>query len=143
MNFLLDTNVISEWTKPQPDIHVIEWLASVDEDRVFLSVITLAEIRYGIERMSAGTRRNSLSEWLENELPQRFEARILTVDASVADVCGRIMYRKTRRGKVPTVADSILAATAQVYHLALVSRNIKDFEGLDLTLLNPWTEHWK
>lgn len=141
MNFLLDTNVISEWTKPKPDIHIIEWLASVDEDRVFLSVITLAEIRYGIERMPAGVRKNSLSAWLENDLPQRFEARILTVDATVADACGKIMHRKVRRGKVPTIADSLLAATAQVHQLALVSRNFGDFEGLDLTLLNPWTEH--
>lgn len=141
MNFLLDTNVISEWTKPQPDIHVIEWLASVDEDRVFLSVITLAEIRYGIERMPAGARKNSLSAWLENDLPQRFEGRVLIVDAAVADACGRIMHSKSRRGKTPTVPDSLLAATAQVHQLTLVSRSIRDFEGLDLTLLNPWTEH--
>jgi predicted nucleic acid-binding protein len=141
MNFLLDTNVISEWTKPQPNIHVIEWLAAVDEDRVFLSVITLAEIRYGIERMPVGSKRSSLSAWLENDLPLRFEGRILTVDAAVADACGRIMYQKARRGKTPTVADSLLAATAQVHQLSLVSRNIKDFEGLDLALLNPWAEY--
>lgn len=138
MNFLLDTNVISEWTKQRPDIRMIDWLAAADEDRVFISVMTLAEIRYGVERMAEGSRKAALSRWLENDLPQRFEGRILAIDAAIADVCGRIMHKKLRRGAAPTVADSLLAATAQVYKLTLVTRNTKDFEKLDITLLNPW-----
>jgi len=73
VNFLLDTNVVSEWVKPRPNPGVVLWLSNVDEDRVFLSVITLAELRYGIERMSSGERRRRLTGWLEEELPLRFE----------------------------------------------------------------------
>lgn len=84
MNFLLDTNVISEWTKPRPDTGVTAWLAEADEDRVFISV-TLAELRHGVERMPAGARRDRLNVWLTRQLPSRFEARVLPVDARTAD----------------------------------------------------------
>jgi len=75
VNFLLDTNVVSEWVKPRPDPGVIRWTESVDEDRVFLSVISFGELRYGAERMAAGARRRRLEEWLQDELPLRFEGR--------------------------------------------------------------------
>ena len=89
MKFLLDTNVVSEWMKPRPNRGVIAWLAETDEDRVFLSVVTITELRYGIERMAAGSRRNRLDEWLSEELPLRFEGRVLPVDAVIADACGK------------------------------------------------------
>ena len=73
MSFLLDTNVVSEWVKPRPHPGVITWLAEADEDRVFLSVVTLAELRHGVERMAAGSRRARLDVWLREELPLRFE----------------------------------------------------------------------
>ena len=85
MSFLLDTNVVSEWVKPRPHQGVIAWLAEADEDRVFLSVVTLAELRHGIERMAAGSRRERLDVWLREELPLRFEKRVLSIDAAVAD----------------------------------------------------------
>ena len=75
--FLLDTNVLSEWVKPQPDRNVVSWLAEVDEDRVFISVISFAEVRRGIELMHGGRRRERLARWLAEELPSRFEQRIL------------------------------------------------------------------
>ena len=80
MNFLLDTNVVSEWVRARPDEGVVAWLANVDEDRVFVSVVTLAELRYGVERMAEGRRRGRLEEWLREELPLRFEARLLDFD---------------------------------------------------------------
>src|SRR5262245_12811677 len=83
VSFLLDTNVVSEWVRQRPDPGVVAWLADVDEDRVFISVITLAELRYGIESMSDGARRRRLAEWLQHELPQRFEGRVLSVDDSI------------------------------------------------------------
>ena len=98
MSFLLDTNVVSEWTKPRPNPGVVAWLAEVDEDRVFLSVITLTELRYGIERMASSNRRKRLGEWLEEELPLRFEGRVLSVDPAVADVCGKIVAAQRNRG---------------------------------------------
>ena len=88
MNFLLDTNVVSEWVKPRPNANVVRWLAETDEDRVFLSVITFAEIRLGVEEMVAGWRRDGLTRWLQVELPARFEGRILGVDLAVAEGWG-------------------------------------------------------
>ena len=88
MNFLLDTNVVSEWTKPRPDTGVVTWLAEVDEDRVFISIVTLAELRYGIERMPAGARRDRLDEWLSQQVPSRFETRVLPVDPQTANSWG-------------------------------------------------------
>ena len=96
MSFLLDTNVVSEWVKPRPDAGVAAWLAEADEDRVFISVITLAELRYGIERMATGNRRRRLDEWLRNELPLRFEGRILAIDGATADAWAR-SWRAGRR----------------------------------------------
>src|SRR5271169_173822 len=99
MSFLLDTNVVSEWMKPRPNPGVVAWLADVDEDRVFLSVITLTELRYGIERMPPGHRRKRLDEWLEEVLPLRFEGRILSIDAAVADACGKVVARSEALGR--------------------------------------------
>jgi predicted nucleic acid-binding protein len=83
VSFLLDTNVISEWTKPRPDRNVISWLAEVDEDRVFISVISFAEVRHGIERLPPGRKRERLARWLAEELPERFENRILAIDQPI------------------------------------------------------------
>jgi toxin FitB len=88
VSFLLDTNVASEWVKPRPDPGVVAWLADVDEDRVFLSVVSRAEVRHGIERMPKGSRQARLDAWLRDELPQRFERRILLIDERVADAWG-------------------------------------------------------
>jgi predicted nucleic acid-binding protein len=87
VSYLLDTNVISEWVKPRPDAGVVARLSELDEDRVFISVISLAEIRHGIERMSPGAPRERLEAWLQAELPSRFEGRVLPLDgaASVAE----------------------------------------------------------
>jgi predicted nucleic acid-binding protein len=74
MSFLLDTNVVSEWIKPRPNPGLIGWMESADEDRIFISVVSLAELRYGVERMAAGRRRSRLEDWLRDELPLRFEA---------------------------------------------------------------------
>src|SRR5882672_10327809 len=93
MNFLLDTNAVSEWTKPRPNSGLIRWMESVDEDRTFISVISLAEIRYGIERLPAGHRRRRLDEWLHRELPLRFESRTLPIDDVVADAWGKTVSR--------------------------------------------------
>src|SRR5438309_12007755 len=93
MNSLLDTNVVSEWVKPRPDPGVITWLAEVDEDRVFMSVVTLAELRYGIERITPSRRRVRLEGWLRDELPLRFEERLLLTDDAVADAWGKTVAR--------------------------------------------------
>lgn len=140
MNFLLDTNVVSEWTKPRPDGGVVAWLAEADEDRVFISVITLAELRYGIERMPVGARRNRLETWVSKQLPARFEARVLLIDAETADVWGHIMARGRTGGRPVGTMDAFIAATAERHHLTLVTRNVSDFEALGIRLVNPWSK---
>lgn len=139
MSFLLDTNVVSEWTKPQPNAGVVEWLAQVDEDEVFLSVVTFAELRHGIERLPAGARRRRLDEWLHGELPLRFEGRIVGVDGAIADEWGRLVARREARGRPIHAMDALIAATAQVHGLTLVTRNTADFQSSVKSLLNPWT----
>jgi predicted nucleic acid-binding protein len=139
VSFLLDTNVVSEWTKPRPNAGLLEWLAQVEENDVFLSVVTFAELRRGIERLPAGARRGRLDEWLRGELPWRFEARIVGVDGAVADEWGRLVARREARGRTIHALDALIAATAQVHNLTLVTRNTADFEASVESLLNPWT----
>lgn len=139
MSFLLDTNVISEWVKPQPDPGVISWLAKVDEDRVFLSVVTLAEIRHGIERLPNGSRRKRLHVWLRDELPLRFEDRVLSVDEAVADSWGELVARREAAGRPIGIMDAFIAATANVHALKLVTRNGSDFKSAVKEIVNPWT----
>jgi predicted nucleic acid-binding protein len=139
MSYLLDTNVISEWMKPQPNPGVVAWLAAMDEDRVFISVVTLTEVRYGIERMPAGIRRKRVENWLLRELPSRFEGRVLAVDEAVADASGRAAARSEAAGRPMDAIDAFLAGTAEVYRLTLVTRNRSDFKAALKTTLNPWT----
>lgn len=139
MSFLLDTNVVSEWTKPRPNPGIIEWLAQVDEGEVFLSVVTFAELRHGIERLPVGARRRRLDEWLRGELPLRFEGRIVLVDGAIADEWGRLVARHDARGRPIQAMDALIAATAQVHALTLVTRNASDFQTSVKSVLNPWT----
>jgi predicted nucleic acid-binding protein len=138
MSFLLDTNAVSEWVKPRPNPGLIEWMESTDEDRVFISVITFAELRYGVERLAAGGRRRRLEEWLGHELPLRFEGRILPVDGDVADAWGKTVSRSDATGRPIGAMDAFLAATAEIRRLTLVTRNVSDFPLLK-AVLNPWT----
>jgi predicted nucleic acid-binding protein len=138
MSFLLDTNVVSEWVKPRPDPGVIAWCASVDEDRTFISVVTLAELRYGIERLAAGRRKVRLEEWLEHELPSRFEGRILSIDAEIGEAWGKVVARADKEGRPADTMDAFLAATAELHHLTVVTRNITDFLKLTKSVINPW-----
>ena len=140
MNYLLDTNVVSEWLRPRPNSSVVRWLTEADEDRVCLSVITFAEVRRGIEEMAAGQRREALLSWLHFELPTRFEGRIVGVDRVVAEAWGTLMAASTKLGANLSSMDAFLAATAAVHSLTLVTRNTKHFEKLGIPLLNPWNE---
>ena len=138
MSFLLDTNAVSEWVKPRPDPGLIGWMEAADEDRIFISVISLAELSYGVERLSPGKRRNRLEEWLRHELPLRFEGRILPVDADVAEACGKTVSRSEAAGHPMSAMDAFLAATAEVHRLTLVTRNVSDFSLLK-AVVNPWS----
>jgi predicted nucleic acid-binding protein len=139
VKFLLDTNVVSEGTKPRPNSGVMAWLAAADESHVFLSVITLAELRNGVERLPAGARRARLDAWLTQQLPTRFETRLLPVDAETADICGYITARARARGRTVEAMDALIAATAVQHDLTVVTRNVSDFEPLGARVINPWT----
>jgi hypothetical protein len=138
VSFLLDTTVVSEWMKPLPNPGVIRWLAEVDEDRVYLSVMTLAELRCGTERLAQGARRSRLETWLREELPMRFEGRLLIVDATIADTWGCVMNRCSAAGKPISVMDAFFAATAEARDLTLITRNVSDFICSSVSLFNPW-----
>jgi toxin FitB len=138
MSFLLDTNVVSEWVKPRPDPGVVAWCASIDEDRTFISVVTLAELRYGIERLPIGRRRLRLEEWLEHELLSRFEGRILSIDVAIGDAWGKVVARADKNGQPANTMDAFLAATAELHQLTVVTRNIGDFRKLTNSVINPW-----
>ena len=140
MNFLLDTNLVSEWTKPRPNRGVVSWLADADEDRVFISVVTIAELRHGVERLSIGRRRKRLNEWIEGELLFRFDERILPIDAATADAWGRIVAHREGLGRPIGTMDAFIAATAQVHKLTLATRNQTDFEASVAAVVNPWSE---
>lgn len=139
MSYLLDTNIVSEWVKPRPDPGVVSWLAEVDEDRVFLSIVTLAELRYGIARMADGSRRRRLDEWLRNELPLRFEGRLLPIDAAVAENWGEVVARREAEGQPIGTMDAFIAAMAQAHNLTLVTRNAPDFGPSLKAIVNPWS----
>jgi predicted nucleic acid-binding protein len=139
LNYLLDTSTVSEWTKPLPDPGVVKWLAEVDEDRVFLSVITLAEVRYGIECMPNSKRRRQLGVWLRDELIDRFAGRILAVDPLVAGVWGQLIARTQAIGRTVGIMDGFVSATAEVHQMTVVTRNVTHFRDLGHPVFNPWT----
>jgi toxin FitB len=140
VTFLLDTNAVSEWTKPHPFPSVVAWLAETDEDRLFISVVTLGELRSGVASLAAGRRRDRLDEWLSHDLPVRFEGRVLPVDLAVADQWGRITAAAKAAGRPILAIDAFLAATAHVHQLTLVTRNVSDFQSAGTPVFCPWTD---
>ena len=138
MSFLLDTNVLSEVRRPEPDHRVLRWLHEVDEDRTFISVISLAEIRKGVRLLPEGGRREALAAWLSHDLPDRFSGRILVVDAPISLQWGDLVADCQRKGIALSIMDAFLAATAIVHDLQLVTRNLRDFASLGIETLNPW-----
>ena len=139
MRVLIDTNVLSETRRPEPDRRVLGWLDGLDEDRAFLSVVTLAEIRRGVALMQRGRRRDALHHWLAADLVERFAGRILPVDEKTAFAWGDLMAEAKRQGLGLASMDGLLAATAIAHGLTLVTRNVQDFHGLPVELLDPWT----
>ena len=136
--FLLDTNCVSELIRPRPDRHVVKWADSTNEASLYLSVLTLGEIRKGLAALPQGARRTKLETWLEVDLKMRFHGRILSVDAGVADRWGQLTAEAKRRGKPLPVIDGLMAATALHHNLTVASRNISDFARTRVPVLNPW-----
>jgi predicted nucleic acid-binding protein len=137
--FLLDTNIVSELIKPKPDTKVAAWIEATEETLFRLSVLTLGEIRKGIDSLSDRSRRSSLESWLNYDLMVRFANRILEVDQGVADRWGRIAAKAIAARHPLPVIDGLLAATALHHNLTLVTRNTKDVAATGVPVFNPWS----
>lgn len=132
--YLLDTNIISEAIKKSPNKKVIDWLSTLDSQKLFLSVLTLGEIRKGIEKLEDQAKKQKIIQWLEIELIEKFRDRIIMIDPIISDKWGYL----TSLNNMPAI-DALIAASAIVFNYKLVTRNVKDFRGITgLEIINPW-----
>ena len=136
--YLIDTNVISEFVKPSPSPSVILWFQNVTPEALFASVMTIGEIRLGIENMPHGKRRTDLESWLETGLPAWFASNLLPITRTITDRLGRLTIHAKQKGMMLSTADGLIAATALEHDLALVTRNVRDFANLGIAVINPW-----
>lgn len=136
--FLLDTNVLSELIKPKPSRNVVRWIEQTEETVLFLSVLTLGEIRSGIERLNPGSRRGRLESWLAVDLRLRFQDRILSITGPIAERWGTLSAAAAKKGRPLPVIDGLLAATAWHHDLIVVTRNETDLQATGVSSLNPW-----
>lgn len=140
MSFLLDTCVISELVAKQPNPAVLHWVDSIDENMMFLSAITIGEIKRGIEKLPDSSRKSALEDWLESDLLIRFRDKILSIDAAVMLVWGQLAADLEKQGKPMPAVDSLIAATCLQGKLDLVTRNESDFVNSGVTVINPWEQ---
>lgn len=138
MSYLLDTCVLCEPTRAKPSPRVLSWLAGQSEEAIYLSVLTLGEIRKGAALLSPGPKRRAIERWLEHDLPERFAGRIVGIDEEAADLWGRMVASAEAKGRPLPTLDSLLAATALSRGLTLVTRNTPDFAATGAELFDPW-----
>lgn len=136
--FLLDINVVSELIKPNPEPRVVSWMHATDESLLYLSVLTIGEIRKGINSLPRGHRRALLESWVGNDLALRFAQRILPIDFEIAERWGLLSARAKAAGVLLPVIDGLIAATAMHHNLTLVTCNTKDVQIAGVNLFNPW-----
>ena len=140
MPFLLDTNIVSETVKPNPEERVVAWLEVQTPAELFLAAQTIGELVRGARKVKEKARRERFEKWIEQDLADQFEGRVLPFDGAVAVLWGRLMGDGDRKGRTPAATDAQIAAVAIHHDLTLVTRNVKDFQRFDMTLLNPWDE---
>lgn len=138
MNYLLDTCLISELAKLKPNEKVIDWVLSENETGFYVSVLTFGELHKGIEKLPVSKKKEELRIWVEDELKNRFQNRIIGVDMSVSILWCKIQCLAERKGKPMPAIDSLIAATGIAYDLTIVTRNVTDMEQSGVKLLNPW-----
>jgi predicted nucleic acid-binding protein len=141
VSYLLDTCLVSEFTRKRADAGVVQWLASEDEAAMYLSAVTVGELEKGLTRLKDGARRKRLRAFIEVEIIERFRGRILEPDEQVWRRWGAMCGLSERAGKGPLpVLDALIGATAQVHGLTVVTRNERDFARCEVPTLNPWLE---
>ncbi|MEP7189385.1 MAG: type II toxin-antitoxin system VapC family toxin [Roseiflexaceae bacterium] len=138
MNYLLDTNVISELIARAPNQQVVDWIDSLVPETVYLSVITIGELRKGIEKLAPSRRKDELTIWLESDLLLRFIDKVVNITVDVMLVWGELTGRLEREGKTIAAIDSLIAATVLEGSYTLVTRNETDFQFTGVPLVNPW-----
>ncbi len=138
MKYLLDTCLISELVKREPNPGVVNWLDEQDEQTLFLSVLNLGELQKGISKLPDGTKKDELQAWIGLDLVERFTGRILDIDLETALCWGRIQGEAEQAGLTLPVMDSLIAATAAAHGLVVVTRNIRDMERCGVRVCNPW-----
>ncbi|HET9284307.1 MAG TPA: type II toxin-antitoxin system VapC family toxin [Candidatus Angelobacter sp.] len=136
--YLLDTNVVSELIRVRPESKVVSWFQATNEELLHLSVLTIGEIRKGINSLPRSNKRALLESWLANDLVLRFAGRILEVNLDIAERWGLISARAKTAGTPLAVIDGLMAATALHHNLTLVTRNTKDVRMAGINVLNPW-----
>ena len=139
MTYLLDTCLISELVAKQPNQKVLDWVDAQVPETLYLSVITIGEIAKGICKLTPSKRKESLTTWLNETLPNRFENRILTLDVSTMVLWGNLIGQLEQNGRPLPAMDSLIAAIALQHSLSLVTRNEKDFAGTGVLIVNPWS----
>ncbi|MEX0780724.1 MAG: type II toxin-antitoxin system VapC family toxin [Balneolales bacterium] len=139
MSFLLDTCCISEFTKKKTNEGVLDWLNVNDQEFMFLSVLTLGEIQKGISLLSDSPRKKQIQNWLLKDLPHQFDGKIIDIDFHVCQVWGELQAKaKSENFTLPAI-DGLLAATAITYDLSMVTRKGKDFDRINVEVVNPWS----
>jgi predicted nucleic acid-binding protein len=138
MNYLLDTNVISELIAREPNQKVVDWIDSLDPETVYLSVITIGELRKGIEKLASSRRKDQLTTWLASDLLRRFANKMVAITIDVMLVWGELMRRLERDGKAIDAIDSLIAASVLEGQYTLVTRNEDDFQHTGVPIINPW-----
>jgi toxin FitB len=138
MNYLLDTCVLSEYTRKKPEGKVIQWMDAIQDDELFISVITFGEIQRDIDKLSESRRRTDLVTWMNEDLVTRFANRIMSVDLETMLLWGNLTARMDANGTPMSLMDSLIAASALRHNLVLVTRNEIDFQTSGVRLVNPW-----
>lgn len=138
MKYLLDTNIISELVSKNPNKYVLSFLEKQDEDFIFLSVVTIGEIKSGIEKLQDYNKKTILSAWLHDDLLKRFNEKIIDIDLEVMLEWGKLNHKLKCIGKPMPIMDSLIASTCSIKNLTLVTRNEKDFQNININIINPF-----
>ncbi|MGM0624078.1 MAG: type II toxin-antitoxin system VapC family toxin [Campylobacterota bacterium] len=138
MKYLLDTNIISELISKKPNEKVLNFVNNLNPDDVYLSAVTIGEIQAGIQSVQSKTRKKSLEEWLHEDLFKKFENRIVSIDVNTMLTWGNTNHSLKKLGKPLPIMDSIIGATCISKNFILITRNEKDFQNLDIEIINPF-----
>ncbi|HKK99056.1 MAG TPA: type II toxin-antitoxin system VapC family toxin [Desulfotignum sp.] len=138
MNYLLDTCVISELIKKEPNPKVVKWISDIEETNLFISVLTIGELHKGIEKLSESRKKDKLLKWIAYDMTKRFQNKIIDFDLHTAVIWGKIQAKSEMSGQKLPAIDSLIAATGISHDLIIVTRNTTDMKSSGVELFNPW-----